>query len=96
MQMVSLTQRLTRLQQARALKDQLDGAHEKEALLKECIQPWIDEAFIVIATIEGKLETMQELYMIGQECDLAHKSSEIRVEQVQQVVEQCVADNQFA
>jgi len=54
-QMVSLTQRLTRMQQAKALKEKVDAARHKEVVLKACIQPWIDEAFIIIAFIEANI-----------------------------------------
>ena len=37
------------------LKEQVDAARQKEALLKERVQPWIDEAFTITAEIEGKL-----------------------------------------
>ena len=37
---------------------------------------------------------MQELYVLRQECDPAHESSEIRVQHVQQMAKQCAADTQ--
>ena len=43
------------MQQARALKEQVDAARQKEALLKVCVQPWIDKAFTITVDIEGKL-----------------------------------------
>lgn len=58
-QMVALTQRLVRMQQAKVLKAQVDATQHKEAVLKVCIQLWIDEAFTIIAAIEGKLTQMQ-------------------------------------
>lgn len=54
-QIVILTQRLAKLQQVKALKEQVDVARQKEAVLKAHIQPWIDEAFTITTTIKGKL-----------------------------------------
>lgn len=53
--MVSLTQRLTRIKKAKALKEQVDVARHKEAVLKACLQPWIDEVYMIKTSIEGKL-----------------------------------------
>jgi len=47
------------MQQAKALKEQVEEAWHKEAVLKVCVQPWIDEAFTITSTIEGKLAQMQ-------------------------------------
>jgi len=38
----------------------VDVARHKEVVLKARLQPWIDEAYMVIASIEGKLATLQE------------------------------------
>jgi len=43
------------MQQAKALKEQVDAACHKEVVLKVCIQPWIDETFTTTVNIEGKL-----------------------------------------
>lgn len=45
----------------------MDVARQKEAGLKACIQPWLEEAFTVIAMIEGKLAQMQDTYAQRQE-----------------------------
>lgn len=58
-QMVALTQRLAQMQQAKALKEKLDATRHREAVLTAHVQLWIDEAFVVIETIEGKLAQMQ-------------------------------------
>ena len=52
------------MQQERALKEQVDVARQKEALLKVCIQPWINETFTITTYIEGKLAEMQGLYVL--------------------------------
>ena len=57
-QTVALTQRLTWMQQEKALKEQVDVVRHKEVDLKARIQPWIDEAFVIIALIEANLAQM--------------------------------------
>jgi len=39
------------MQQAKALKEKVDTARHREAVLKVRIQPWIDEAFVITTTI---------------------------------------------
>ena len=53
--MMALTQRLVWMQQEKALKEQVDAVQHKEAVLRVYLQPWIDEAFIIIGSIEAKL-----------------------------------------
>lgn len=53
-QKVAITQRLDKMRDAEALKAQVDMAQQKEEVLKERIQPWLDEAFMVSSNIEGK------------------------------------------
>jgi len=43
------------MQEEKAFKEQVDISHHKEADLKACLQPWIDEAYEIIASIEGNL-----------------------------------------
>ena len=57
--MVSLTQRLARMQQEKALKEQVDATRHKEAVLKACLQPWIDKAYTITASIESNLTQLQ-------------------------------------
>lgn len=57
--MMALTQRLARMQHSKALKEWVDGTRRKEAVVKVCIQPWINEAFTITTIIEGKLAQMQ-------------------------------------
>ncbi len=58
-QTVALTQRLAWMQQEKALKEQVDVARHKEAVLKVHLQPWIDEAYTITTFIEGKLAKLQ-------------------------------------
>lgn len=51
------------MQQAKALKEQVDVARHKEAVLKECVQPWIDEAFTITTNIEGKFTHIQGMHV---------------------------------
>ncbi len=62
------------MREAETLKEQVDAARQKEALLKVRIQPWIDEAFTIMADIEGKLAQMQGLYVLRQAAD-PHKEA---------------------
>jgi len=57
--MVSLTQRLARMQQEKVLKEQLDAASHKEVVLKACLYSWINEAYSIIASIEENLTKLQ-------------------------------------
>lgn len=41
--------------EAKALKEQVDSARHKEAVLKVHLQPWIAEAYAITTSIEGKL-----------------------------------------
>jgi len=43
------------------LKEQVDVALHKEAVLKVRLKSWLEEAYAVIANIEGKLVTLQEM-----------------------------------
>jgi len=58
-QTIVLTQRLEKLQEAKQLKEQVDAALHKEAMLKARLKPWLDEAYIVTSSIEAKLVTLQ-------------------------------------
>jgi len=40
----------------------VDVARHKEAILKECVQPWIDKSFTIIADIEGNLMQIQGMH----------------------------------
>ena len=57
---VTITQRLTKLQEAKALKEQVDTAQHKEAVLKAYLKRWLDEAYLITTSIEGKLASLQE------------------------------------
>jgi len=50
------------MQQAKALKEQVDAARHKETVLKACMQPWIDEAFTTTIDIEGRLAQIQGMH----------------------------------
>lgn len=47
------------MQQAKELKEQVDVAQHEGAVLKACVQPWIDEVFVITTSIEAKLTQMQ-------------------------------------
>ena len=50
------------MQQAKALKEQVDMVGHKETILKAHVQPWIDEAFTITENIEGKLTHIQGMH----------------------------------
>jgi len=56
---VAITQRLANLQKAKALKEKVDAAQHKEFVVKACLKPWLDKAYLIIATIEGNLASLQ-------------------------------------
>ena len=58
-------------------------------MLKECIQPWLDEAFAVSTNIEGKLAHMQVVYEPGQVADT--NALMARIERVLQMAEDFVS-----
>jgi hypothetical protein len=62
-QAVALTQRLVRMQQAKALTEQVDAPRNNEVVLKARVQPWIGEAFTITAAIEGKLANMRGVHI---------------------------------
>ena len=66
------------MQEAQALKEQVDTACQKEAGLKACIHPWLEEAFTVTTTIEGKLVQMKDTYALRQEGASDNNASKIR------------------
>lgn len=47
------------MQYAKALKEQVDTTQYKEEVLKADVQPWIDKAFTITTTIEGKIAQIQ-------------------------------------
>lgn len=92
MKMVALTQRLAQMQQTKALKEQVDVSRHKEVVLNACVQPWFDEAFVIIVTIEGQLEKMQgtQEQIQGRSSDTV--VSEQCLQQIQQATAGCDAD----
>lgn len=48
-----------KLHEAKQLKKHVDVVLHKEVVLKARLKPWLDEAYMVIASIEGKLVTLQ-------------------------------------
>ncbi len=47
------------MQQAKALKEQVDAAQNKEAVFKACLQSWIDEDYTITTSIEAKIVQLQ-------------------------------------
>jgi len=57
---VIITPRLAKLQEAKDLKEQVDGAQHKEFVMKACLKPSLNKAYLIMTTIEGKLASLQE------------------------------------
>lgn len=91
-QMVALTQWLAKMREAQALKAQVDTSCQKEEVLKECIQPWLEESFTITAVIERKLAQMHDTYVQRQEGTSDNNASDIHARLIQWIVEECVAD----
>ena len=91
-QMVSLTQRLALMQHAKALKEWVDATRRKEAVLKERLQPWIDEVYRITASIEANLTQLQTTQETIQGSSLATTVIEQHIEEVHQAAAQCVAE----
>lgn len=92
MQTISLTQKLMRMQQAKALKEQVDAAQHKEAFLKVCLEYWIDEAYTITTSIEENLTRLQETRERIQGSSLATSVTKQCIEEVQEVAAQCTAE----
>ena len=72
------------------MKEQVDAAQQKEAMLKVCLKPWLDEAYLVTISIEGKLTSLQVTQQKLQ-ADSLGPTAEHLVEEVKQAVTQCTA-----
>ena len=40
------------------MKEQVDASQHKEVMLKACLKPWLDEAYLIMTTIKGKLASL--------------------------------------
>jgi len=70
------------MKEAQALKAQVDAVRQQEEVLKECIQPWLDEAFSISTMIEGKIAHMQAVYDTEKGTTHARDASVAHLEQV--------------
>ena len=66
----------------------MDIALHKEAVLKERLKPWLEEACAVIGNIEGKFVTLQAMQQQLQ-ADSTGAVTEKRVEDEKQAIAQC-------
>jgi len=62
----------------------VDVARHKEAVLKACLQPWINEAYTITKSIEAKLAQLQENQERIQGSSSTTMVTEQHVEEVQQ------------
>lgn len=61
----------------------MDVARQKEAVLKACVQAWIDKAFLITADIKGKLTHMKAVHTVRQVFSPGSDHSSERVEQIE-------------
>jgi len=91
-EMVTLSQQLAKMRETQALKEQVDTACQKEAVLKERIQPWLEEAFTVKTKIKGKLAQMQGIYALKQGIVPDNNASKIRTQLEWWIVDEYVTN----
>jgi len=60
-------------------------------MLKACLKPWLDEAYLITTSIEGNLASVQETQQKLQ-ADSAGPTTEQLVEEIKQAVAQCTAE----
>jgi len=58
---IMLTQKLAKLQEAKQLKEHVDAMLYKEVVLTARLKPWLEEAYVIIGNIEGKLANLQAM-----------------------------------
>jgi len=73
------------------LKEQVDVAQHKEAVLKSCLKPWLDEAYAVMTSIEGNLVNLQATQQKLQ-VDSSGPMTEQLVEEEKQATTQCTVE----
>lgn len=86
-----MSQRLAKPEEAKVLKEQVDAAQRKEAVLKVHLNPWLDEAYLIITSIEGRLASLQETQQKLQ-ADSVEPATEQLVEELKQPATQCTAE----
>lgn len=79
------------MQEARQLKEQVDAAQHKEAVLKARQKPCLDEAYAVMTSIEGKLVTLQATQQKLQ-ANSSGVVTEQMVEEAKQAAAQCTVE----
>ena len=80
------------MKEAKAFKEQVDATRHKEEILKVRLQPWIDEAYTITASIEAKLMQLQATYQRIHGSNSAAAVAEQSVEEVQQAAAQCTTE----
>jgi len=55
---ITITQRLAKLQEAKELKEQAEVVQRKEVVLKARLGPWLDESYVLSITIGEKLASL--------------------------------------
>ena len=88
---VTIKQWLVKLQEAKALKEQVEIAQCKEAVLKAKLGTWQEETYVLTASIERKLASLQVTQQKIQ-ADSTKLATEQLVEQVKQAVTHYTAE----
>lgn len=57
-QTIAIMQCLAKMTEVQDMKIQAQATRQKEVVVKACIQPWVDEAFVVSTTTEHKVAHM--------------------------------------
>ena len=87
---------MAKLQEAKELKEQAEVAQRKEAVLKARLGPWLDEAYVIFATIEEKLAGLQRTQQKIKEDNAGpvteHLVEQIKKDATQSAVEVAVAE----
>jgi len=52
----------TKLQEGKQLLVQVEAARKKEALLKARLEPWLEESYQIMTTIQDKLKSLQQMH----------------------------------
>ena len=79
------------VQEAKALKEQVETAQHKEVVLKARLGPWLDEAYVLTTSIKGKLSSLQETQQKIQE-NSARPMTEQLVKQVKKAMTKCTTE----
>lgn len=73
------------------LKEKVDAAQKKEVMLKACLKPLFNEAYLIMTTIEGKMASLQESQQ-KINLDIRGAAIEQVIEEMKQAETQCTTE----